>query len=156
MSKQTTSLKVPSSFQNRLKEVRTARGLSQGELAARADITRQAISSIEANRYLPTTVVALQLARVLNTSVEDLFSLQSPGEVIEARLIAMPCPAVSVGSLPRVKVVNVNGRYCARPVSGLGEVLSYTVAADGFLEPQAASRRGRCLQGCRAATTLSA
>ena len=143
MSKQSTSPKVPSSFQNRLKEVRTARGLSQGELAARADITRQAISSIEANRYLPTTVVALQLARVLNTSVEDLFSLQSPGEVIEARLIAMPGPAVSVGSLPRVKVVNVNGRYCARPVSGLGEVLSYTVAADGFLEPQALSRRGR-------------
>lgn len=143
MSKQMTSPKVPSSFQNRLKEVRTARGLSQGELAARADITRQAISSIEANRYLPTTVVALQLARVLNTSVEDLFSLQSPGEVIEARLIAMPGPAVSVGSLPRVKVVNVNGRYCARPVSGLGEVLSYTVAADGFLEPQALSRRGR-------------
>lgn len=143
MSKQMTSPKVPSSFQNRLKEVRTARGLSQGELAAQADITRQAISSIEANRYLPTTVVALQLARVLNTSVEDLFSLQSPGEVIEARLIAMPGPAVSVGPLPRVKVVKVNGRYCARPVSGLGEVLSYTVAADGFLEPQAASRRGR-------------
>jgi len=143
MSQQASFPKVPSSFQNRLKEVRTARGLSQGELAAQADITRQAISSIEANRYLPTTVVALQLARVLNTSVEDLFSLQSPGEVIEARLIDMPRPAVSAGSLPRVKVVKVNGRYCARPVSGLGEVLSYTVAADGFLESQVTSRRGR-------------
>lgn len=143
MSQRTSSPKVPSSFLNRLKEVRTARGLSQGELAARADITRQAISSIEANRYLPTTVVALQLARVLNTSVEDLFSLQSAGEVIEARLIDVPGPAVSAGALPRVKVVKVNGRYCARPVTGLGEVLSYTVAADGFLESQAASRRGR-------------
>ncbi len=143
MSQRTSSPKVPSSFLNRLKEVRTARGFSQGELAARADITRQAISSIEANRYLPTTVVALQLARVLNTSVEDLFSLQSAGEVIEARLIDVPGPALSAGALPRVKVVKVNGRYCARPVTGLGEVLSYTVAADGFLESQAASRRGR-------------
>ena len=143
MSRQSSVSRVPSTFLNRLKEVRTARGLSQGELAARADITRQAISSIEANRYLPTTVVALQLARVLNTSVEDLFSLQSAGEVIEARLIDAPGSASSAGSLPRVKVVKVNGRYCARPVTGLGEVLSYTVAADGFLELQEASRRGR-------------
>jgi molybdate-binding protein/DNA-binding XRE family transcriptional regulator len=143
MSRQNSSPRVPSTFLNRLKEVRTARGLSQGELAARADVTRQAISSIEANRYLPTTVVALQLARVLNTSVEDLFSLQSAGEVIEARLIDVPGSATSAGPLPRVKVVKVNGRYCARPVAGLGEVLSYAVAADGFLELQEASRRGR-------------
>jgi molybdate-binding protein/DNA-binding XRE family transcriptional regulator len=143
MAQQSSVPRVPSSFLNRLKEVRTARGLSQGELAARADITRQAISSIEANRYLPTTVVALQLARVLNTSVEDLFSLQSAGEVIEARLIDVPGPASSAGPLPRVKVVKVNGRYLARPVTGLGEVLSYTVAADGFLESREASRRGR-------------
>jgi putative molybdopterin biosynthesis protein len=143
MSQQSSAPRVPSTFLNRLKEVRTARGLSQGELAARADVTRQAISSIEANRYLPTTVVALQLARVLNTSVEDLFSLQSAGEVIEARLIDVPRLASSAGPLPRVKVVKVNGRFFARPVTGLGEVLSYTVAADGFLESQVASRRGR-------------
>jgi molybdate-binding protein/DNA-binding XRE family transcriptional regulator len=143
MVQRMSSPKVPSSFLNRLKEVRIARGLSQGELAARAAVTRQAISSIEANRYLPTTVVALQLARVLNTSVEDLFSLQSPGEVIEARLIDVPGSASSAGSLPRVKVVKVNGQYYARPVAGLGEVLSYTVAADGFLESQEVRRRGR-------------
>jgi len=138
-----SSSNVPSSFLNRLKEVRTARGLSQGELAAQAGVTRQAISSIEANRYLPTTVVALQLAQVLNASVEDLFSLQSAGEVIEARLLDVPRPASSADSLPRVKVVKVNGRYLARPVTGLGEVLSYTVAADGFLESHEASRRER-------------
>jgi molybdate-binding protein/DNA-binding XRE family transcriptional regulator len=143
MSQQSSAPRVLPSFLNRLKEVRTARGLSQGELAARADVTRQAISSIEANRYLPTTVVALQLARVLNTSVEDLFSLQSPGEVIEARLIDVPGSVSSAGSLPRVKVVKVNGQYYARPVAGLGEVLSYTVAADGFLESQEVRRRGR-------------
>jgi putative molybdopterin biosynthesis protein len=143
MTQRNPSPAVPPTFLNRLKDVRVARGLSQGELAARADITRQAISSIEANRYLPTTAVALQLARVLNTSVEELFSLQSAGEVIEARLIDVPRPTSSVSSLPRVKVVKVNGRYYARPVAGLGEVLSYTVAADGFLESQEIARRGR-------------
>jgi putative transcriptional regulator len=149
MIQRKSSSSVPPSFLNRLKEVRTARGLSQGELAARADITRQAISSIEANRYLPTTVVALQLARVLSTSVEDLFSLQSPGEVIEARLIDIQQQALSTTPLSRVKVVKVNGRFFARPVTGLGEVLSYTVAADGFLESsESAKRDGRIRLSC--------
>lgn len=143
MAQQRSASRVPFSCLNRLREVRTARGLSQGELAARAGVTRQAISSIEANRYLPTTVVALQLARVLNTSVEDLFSLQSAGEVIEARLIDVPMPSSSAGPLPRVKVVKVNGQYFARPVAGLGEVLSYTVAADGFLDSRETTRCGR-------------
>lgn len=143
MVQRKSSSNVPSFCLNRLKEVRTARGLSQGELAVRADVTRQAISSIEANRYLPTTVVALQLARVLNTSVEDLFSLQSAGEVIEARLIDIQQQALSTTPLSRVKVVKVNGRFFARPVTGLGEVLSYTVAADGFLESREVRRQGR-------------
>lgn len=143
MDQRTSFPTVPAAFLNRLKEVRIAKGLSQGELAARADITRQAISSIEANRYLPTTVVALQLARVLNTSVEELFSLQSAGEVIEARLIDMPRPASSASPLPRMKIVKVNGRYFARPVTALGDVLNYAVAADGYLEPPEAARRGR-------------
>ncbi len=134
---------VSAAFLNRLKEVRVAKGLSQGDLATRANITRQTISSIEANRYLPTTVVALQLARVLETSVEDLFSLQSAGEVIDARLIDVPGAGPSARLRTRVKVVKVHGRYCARPVTGLGEVLNYTVAADGYLEPPEAARRGR-------------
>ena len=143
MPQKKSSPNIPSTFLNRLKEIRVAKGLSQAELATRADITRQAISSIEANRYLPTTVVALQLARVLGTSVEDLFSLQSPGEVIEARLIDVPGQGSSERPLSRVKVVKVSGRFFARPVTGLGEVLSYTVAADGYLMSQGAAGRGR-------------
>jgi len=52
-------------FSNHLKLLRTQKGFSQGELAARAGITRQAVSSIESNLYLPTTAVALHLASVL-------------------------------------------------------------------------------------------
>ncbi len=129
---------IGSQIENWLKEVRQAKGFSQGELAARADITRQAVSAIESNRYLPTTAVALQLARVLETSVEDLFRFKNQGEVIEARLVESPADWL-VGDHPiRVKVVNVNGCYAARPVAALGDILSYTVSADGFLEPAGA------------------
>lgn len=128
-------------IENRLKEIRQAKGISQGELAARADITRQAVSAIESNRYLPTTAVALHLARVLETSVEDLFRFTEQGEVIEARLVESPA-SLSIGDQPiRVKVANVNGHYAARPVAALGDVLSYAVSADGFLEPGGAHVR---------------
>jgi DNA-binding XRE family transcriptional regulator len=52
-------------FENRLRDRRVGRGLSQGDLAARSGITRQAIYAIEDNRYLPTTMVALRLAAAL-------------------------------------------------------------------------------------------
>jgi len=147
MPRQKNSIKVTSNnIQNRLKEVRQAKGLSQSELAIRADITRQAVSAIESNRYLPTTAVALQLARVLGTSVEDLFRFTEQGEVIEARLIDVP-GNVSVSEHPiRVKIANVSGRYAARPVAGLGDVLNYTVGADGFLE-RVSAHEGKALGG---------
>ena len=129
-------------IENRLKLVRQAKGLSQGELAARADITRQAVSAIESNHYLPTTAVALQLARVLGTSVEDLFRFKQQEEVIEARFLHAPDAVSAEGHPVRVKVANVNGRYAARPVAALGDVLNYTVCADGFLESASLHVRG--------------
>lgn len=132
---------APGTIENCLKNIRHAKGLSQGELAIRADITRQAVSAIESNRYLPTTAVALQLARVLGTSVEDLFRFKDQGQVIEARLVTALADSVSGDHPVRVKVVNVNGRYAARPVAALGDVLNYTVGADGFLEPASAPVR---------------
>ena len=74
-------------FSNRLKLLRTQKGFSQGELAARAGITRQAVSSIESNLYLPTTAVALYLASVLACRVEDLFSLGIAEDIVEGKLI---------------------------------------------------------------------
>jgi len=117
-------------FSNHLKTVRTLKGFSQGQLGVRAGITRQAISSIEANLYLPTTAVALRLASVLGCRVEDLFSLVRHEDVMEGTLVGM-VPAMS--SPIRVKVSKVGKRTVVRPVIGLGEVLSYTVPADGFL-----------------------
>lgn len=60
---------------NRLAGIRKARGVSAADLGAQAGVTRQAIYAIEAGTYMPNTAVALRLARVLDTSVEDLFAL---------------------------------------------------------------------------------
>src|SRR6185295_18797704 len=74
-------------FENHLKRIRVAQGLSQGELAGKSGITRQAVSAIESHLYLPTTAVALRLAAVLGCRVEDLFSLAEMHDAIEGKLI---------------------------------------------------------------------
>ena len=58
---------------NRVRELRTARGLSQGELAAAVDVSRQTINSIERERYTPSLPLALALARYFGSSVEEMF-----------------------------------------------------------------------------------
>ena len=60
-------------MKNRVRELRTARGLSQGELAAALDVSRQTINSIEQERYTPSLPLALALARFFETNVEAMF-----------------------------------------------------------------------------------
>jgi putative transcriptional regulator len=59
---------------NRVRELRTKRGLSQGELAAAVDVSRQTINSIEKERYTPSLPLALSLARFFTTTVEEMFN----------------------------------------------------------------------------------
>ena len=61
---------------NRLKVARAERGLSQGQLAARAGVTRQTISAIETELYCPSALLAFQLAVQLDKRVDELFFLQ--------------------------------------------------------------------------------
>ncbi len=120
-------------FSNHLKTLRIQKGLSQGELAVRAGITRQAVSSIEANRYLPTTGVALHLASALACRVEDLFNLRTTEDIVEGKLIGhLPQNDMKTSSI-RVKVSTVGSKTVVRPINGLGEVLSFTVPADGYV-----------------------
>jgi putative molybdopterin biosynthesis protein len=102
-----------SNIENRLKSLRTATGLSQGDLAQMAGLTRQAVYAIETSRYFPTTPVALRLAKALHCRVEDVFSLISDGEVIEGELLG----TVSNGDRIRVKVAKIGDRTVVRPVS---------------------------------------
>jgi molybdate-binding protein/DNA-binding XRE family transcriptional regulator len=118
---------------NHLKEIRVQKGFSQSELAGRAGITRQAVSSIESNLYLPTTAVALRLASVLCCRVEDLFSLSEAENIVEGRLIGRLLQNETPASPIRVKVAIVGKRTIVRPVTGLGEQLSFTIPADGYV-----------------------
>ncbi len=60
-------------MRNGVKELRTAQGLSQGELAAAVSVSRQTINSIENSRYVPSLPLALALARFFGKSVEEMF-----------------------------------------------------------------------------------
>lgn len=60
-------------LQNRLKEARTEKGLSQAELAAMVGVSRNTISSIETGQFNPTAKLALVLCIALDKKFEELF-----------------------------------------------------------------------------------
>jgi putative transcriptional regulator len=60
-----------------LKEVRTTAGLTQAELAERAGVSRKTINTVENGVFVPSTTLALLLARTLGVTVEALFYLKS-------------------------------------------------------------------------------
>ena len=60
---------------SRLKEIRTAQGLTQADLALLVRVSRKTINTIENGVFTPSTILALALAGALGTTVEDLFYL---------------------------------------------------------------------------------
>lgn len=60
-------------MKNRLREERAARGLSQGELAERMDVSRQTINAVEADKYDPSLPLAYKLAAFFDMPAERLF-----------------------------------------------------------------------------------
>lgn len=64
-----------SELQNRIKEVRLRRDLTQAELAAEVGVSRKTIVTVENQVFIPSTLLALRIARVLRTSVDHLFYL---------------------------------------------------------------------------------
>lgn len=62
-------------MQNTIKVERAILNLTQDDLAKRIGVSRQTINSIEANRYVPSTVLALKLSEVFNKPVNSFFKL---------------------------------------------------------------------------------
>ena len=62
-------------MKNRLKVARAEMDLTQEELAQRVGVSRQSINAIESGRYVPSTVLALKMARVFGKPVEEVFML---------------------------------------------------------------------------------
>ncbi len=63
-------------MKNRLKVERAILDITQEELAQKIGVSRQTINSIEKNRYVPSTVLALKLSQVFNKPVNEFFTLE--------------------------------------------------------------------------------
>jgi putative transcriptional regulator len=63
-------------MKNRVRELRSATGLSQADLGEVLGVSRQTINSIETGRYLPSLPLAIAIARHFDTIVEDVFDAE--------------------------------------------------------------------------------
>ncbi|MCQ2304054.1 MAG: helix-turn-helix transcriptional regulator [Bacteroidales bacterium] len=63
-------------MKNKLKVVRAEMDITQGELAEKIDVSRQTINAIESGKYVPSTVLALKMAKVFGKNVEEIFFLE--------------------------------------------------------------------------------
>lgn len=60
---------------NNLEEIRKSAGLTQQELSDNAEVSRKSINAIENGIYIPSTLLALKIAKILKCKVEDIFKL---------------------------------------------------------------------------------
>ena len=63
-------------MKNNIKVEIAIKGLTQEDLANKVSVSRQTINAMEANKYVPSTVLALKIARVFNKQVEEIFFLE--------------------------------------------------------------------------------
>jgi putative transcriptional regulator len=66
-------------LRNCLRQARADRGWTQADLAERVGVTRKTINTVENAVFIPSTVLALKLARALGMTVEQVFQLQPSG-----------------------------------------------------------------------------
>ena len=63
-------------MKNKIKIERAINDLTQEDLAKKVSVSRQTINAMEANKYVPSTVLALKIAKVFKKSVEEVFMLE--------------------------------------------------------------------------------
>ena len=62
-------------LKNKLEELRKSAGLTQQQLSESAEVSRKSINAIENGVYIPSTVLALKIAKTLKCNVKDIFKL---------------------------------------------------------------------------------
>ncbi len=155
-------------IENRLAQIRKARGIGASDLARRVNVSRQTIYAIETGTYVPNTEVALHLARELEVTVDELFSLgaASPNarESISAEMLSASAPAKGQA----VRICQIGSRWVGVPVSATPY---YMPEADGVIKKTSrtsgradlvvfgkdeAAQKRLVLGGCDPATSLLA
>ncbi|HLX92132.1 MAG TPA: helix-turn-helix transcriptional regulator [Puia sp.] len=64
-------------MKNTVRVERAILNITQAELADKINVSRQTINAIESNKYVPSTILALKIARVFNKKVEEIFTLEN-------------------------------------------------------------------------------
>lgn len=64
-------------MKNTIKVERAKKDMTQQDLAEKVQVSRQTINSIEACKYVPSTVLALKIARIFEVGLEDIFELEA-------------------------------------------------------------------------------
>jgi len=120
-----------------LRQARLAAGLSQQALAELVRVSRQAYAAAERGTAVPSTEIALRLARALGTSVEQLFALPDT-----ERPMLTADSAGDTGALRAsqpVRLLRVGGRWWARPASAVASPACGLTWADGIAHPDPAA-----------------
>ena len=63
-------------MKNTIKAERAIKNITQQELAEKIGVSRQTINAVESNKYIPSTVLALKMAKLFGKKVEDIFQLE--------------------------------------------------------------------------------
>jgi putative transcriptional regulator len=71
---------VSKELSNRIRVFRAEHRMSQNDLAEAIGVTRKTINTIEVGRFVPSTIIALKIARYFNAPVEEIFSLKDKPE----------------------------------------------------------------------------
>ena len=61
---------------NKLRKIRLEKGINQTEMALACEVSRQTIHSIEVSKFCPSVEIALKIARELDMTIEEIFSLE--------------------------------------------------------------------------------
>ena len=122
---------MPGKIQNQLAAVRHRRGIGTAELARRVGVSRATIYAIEAGTYVPNTEVALNLARELEVTVDELFSLQGANPNVPESLATEVLSAEASAKGQPVRICQIGSRWVSVPVSASPY---YMPEADGIIE----------------------
>jgi molybdate-binding protein/DNA-binding XRE family transcriptional regulator len=153
-------------IENRLAQIRKSRGIGASDLARRVNVSRQTIYAIEAGTYVPNTELALHMARELEVTVDELFSLRSAApnapDSVAAEVLSTSPPAKG----QPVRVCQVGARWVSVPVPNTpffmpeaDGIIKRTTRANGradlmvFAKDEASQKR-LLLAGCDPATSL--